>query len=153
MGLKPVSCWHCFEPTLQSSTMIYTIHGFTAGVFTNWKQDGYVREWGMLQNSLFHGNMIRNTWVSGGVIFQTNPYRTPRALLVKFILPHRPGWHGECPCLSGKCREKSEKKSRVCVCPCTYMCIYIYTHTYIYTYIYTVSYVYVYIYIYIYIRI
>ena len=34
MGLKPVSCWHCFEPTLQSSTMIYTIHGFTAGVFT-----------------------------------------------------------------------------------------------------------------------
>ena len=24
-------------------------------------------------------------------IFQTNPYRTPRALLVKFILPHRPG--------------------------------------------------------------
>ena len=34
MGLKPVSCWHCFEPTLQSSTMICTIHGFTAGVFT-----------------------------------------------------------------------------------------------------------------------
>ena len=31
---KPLSTWHCFEPTLQSSTMICTIHGFTAGVFT-----------------------------------------------------------------------------------------------------------------------
>ena len=31
---KPLSTWSCFEPTLQSSTMMYTIHGFTAGVFT-----------------------------------------------------------------------------------------------------------------------
>ena len=34
---KPLSTWHCFEPTLQSSTMICTIHGFTAGVFTQTK--------------------------------------------------------------------------------------------------------------------
>ena len=31
---KPLSGQHCFEPTLQSRSMIYTIHGFTAGVLT-----------------------------------------------------------------------------------------------------------------------
>ena len=32
--LEPVSGQHCFEPTLSGRSMIYTIHGFTAGVFT-----------------------------------------------------------------------------------------------------------------------
>ena len=32
--VKSVKLSALFEPTLQSSTMIYTIHGFTAGVFT-----------------------------------------------------------------------------------------------------------------------
>ena len=32
--LEPVSGRHCFEPTLSGRSMIHTIHGFTAGVFT-----------------------------------------------------------------------------------------------------------------------
>ena len=101
---------------------------YSGSKYWNWKQDGYVREWGMLQNSLFHGNMIR-------FFRQIHIERLELCwwnssfLIVRADMGNVHVWAENV----GKSPKK--KITCVCVCPCT--CIYIYIH--IHTYIYIVS--------------